>query len=134
MVLRQNLIIVLAIILAAGLIGAFLSYQANATGPFVLPAITAATSSAVAVGPDEDIQIVASSSRSYLYIANDTGVGDVYCKADGDKAAALNEGIKISTSTAQFYEFFIEKNPYDGAVRCMATASTTLVVTEFRRN
>lgn len=96
---------------------------------------TAASSSAVIVGPQQNIRIVATSSlRNYLYVANDTGVSAVFCKADQDKEAVLSQGIKLATSTSNFYEFTSSRgNLYVGAVRCTASASTTLILTEYRR-
>lgn len=102
---------------------------------FGLPAFVAASSSAVQVGPQENVRVVATSTnRSYLYLANDnisSGV-PIYCKADGDKEAGLNQGIKLATTTSGFYEFSPEKgNAYYGSIRCTASASSTLTITSY---
>ena len=131
--------IIIAIIVVIGMafvLGmAFESNDANLGGADSLPPIVAASSTAVEVGPDENVQVIASSSRrSYLYIASDELIIDipVYCRADGDKLAAVNQGIKLSTTTSMVYEFTEDRgNMYGGAVRCTSAASSTLLVHEY---
>ena len=100
---------------------------------------SAATSSAVTVGPQQNIQIVATtSSRSYLLLTNGsastTDSHAIFCRADYDKAAVANQGIKLSSTTGMTYEFTADKgNLYVGAVRCTAAASTTLLLHEYKQ-
>ncbi len=88
----------------------------------------------VEIGPQEDNRLVATTSRrSYLLITSEgNGNVPVYCEADADVAATASEGIKLSTTTSMAYEFTASRgNLYVGSVRCTATASTTVLVTEF---
>lgn len=100
---------------------------------------SAATSSAITVGPQQNIQVVASSSlRTYLYISNEatsSGSSNIYCNPNADKPAGLGTGIKLGTSTTQtYYEFASYRgNLYVGGLRCTSAASTTMTVVEFRR-
>ena len=125
-------------IIGALIVAAFtLSYMAQANGPFITSAITANQSLIVEVGPDTDVQVLASTSRSYAMLSRDGQGSPVYCNADGDAVASTTldqASFKLSTSTGETYEFHIEKNPYDGAVRCTATASTSVIVFELKRN
>lgn len=109
---------------------AFVPYLTNATGGLVLPANTANLSSNIVVGPQEMIQVAATSSRTYLFLENSTGTADVWCMADGDAPATEGTGIRLASSTdltySRNYEWHIEKNYYQGAVRCTASASTTI--------
>lgn len=102
----------------------------GASGPSYL---VAATSSSVVVGPQQNIQIVATSSlRTYLEIMKDLGDVSVYCRGDNDMPAIVNNGIKISTSTDNFYVWSEKKgNNYVGGLRCTASASTTVLVTAY---
>ena len=123
-------VIVGAIIVAAFALVSF----SEANGPFVNSAITANVSTTTSVGPQTNIQILASSSRSYAAITTDNPTIAVYCNANGDIAASATiASFKLGTTTPM-YEFSIEKNPYDGAIRCHASASTTLIVYELKRN
>lgn len=122
------------VIVGAIIVAAFaLTQFSQANGPFTSPAITASVSTTTVVGPGSP-QIVASSSRSYLHVQRVTAEADVYCNANGDIAASATiASFKIGTTTGNSYEFTLEKNPYDGAVRCYASASTTLIVYELKR-
>lgn len=112
--------------------------RTDASGYYTAPAVTATTASIVTVGPQTDVQISATSSRSYLLVERDNGVAAVYCNANGDRSASttVTGGVsfKLSTSTGESYEIELDKNGYDGALRCTATASTTLIVFELKRN
>jgi hypothetical protein len=94
------------------------------------------TSSVVTVGPQENVRVVATTSRrSYLRLQAGTGIADAYCEAQADAPATSGEGIMIGTTTSatyNVYEFTADKgNLYTGSLRCTASASTTLLVTEF---
>lgn len=93
----------------------------------------ASTDSTDEVGPDENVQVVATTSRSYLKITSEGGGNvPVYCKADADKEAVTSEGIKLATSTSMSHEWAGDKgNLYRGGVRCTATASTTILISEY---
>lgn len=119
-------------IVLAGLI--FLGFQANANGIYTIAALTAKKSQQVTVGPDSNIQVLATTtSRSYASIGRDNQIAAVYCTANGDiHASAANASFKLATNTVNIHEIHLEKNPYDGAVRCTASASTTLNVYELR--
>ena len=122
---------ILGAIIVAALIAANF---ATANGPFTMPNIVANKSEAVTVGPDTNVQILASTSRSYALITRDSVEAAVYCNANGDtQASTTAASFKLSTSTGETYEIHVEKNPYDGAVRCYASASTTLLVYELKR-
>lgn len=112
--------------------------------PNVPTFLSAATSSAIIVGPENSVQVVATSSRrSYLYLSltgfnsilnasTTVGFGDVFCRADSDNFSAMNIGIRLSASSTPFYEFTSSKgNLYTGGVRCSSRASTTISVTEY---
>jgi hypothetical protein len=96
----------------------------------------AATSSRMIVGPQSSTQVVATSSyRYFLYVANSNQVAGVYCRGDNDKKAFFNEGILIASTTQNYYEWSIHSgNLYKGGLQCVATASTTILVTEYRVN
>ncbi len=127
-------VIVGAIIVAAFALSSF----ADAGGYFTAPAISATKASIITVGPDTNIQISASSSRAYMLIQRETPIASVYCNANGDRIASTTVAggvsFKLSTSTGESYEFELDRNGYDGAVRCTATASTSITVFELKRN
>ena len=116
----------------------FITNKTDASGWYTGPALTATTASIITVGPDTNVQISATSSRSYLLVERDNSVAAVYCNANGDAYASttVTGGVsfKLATTTGEKYEFDLDTNSYDGAVRCTATASTTLIVFELKRN
>lgn len=127
----------IGVIIGAIIVGSYaLTHYADAMGQFVLPAIQASKATRVTVGPQSNIQVLASSSRSYARITRDTLNAAVYCNMNGDRHASttVTGGVsfKLSTSSGETYEIYQEKNPYDGAVRCTATASTTVIVHELK--
>lgn len=126
-------VIVGAIIVAAFALTSF----SNANGPFTSPAITANIATSTTVGPDTQVTVAASSSRSYLRIARQNLNAAVICNANGTQIAtttgAGGVAFTLSTTTGESFEFFTEKNPYDGSVVCYASASTTLTVYELKR-
>lgn len=94
----------------------------------------ASVSSTDEVGPQENVRVVATTSRrSYLLLTSEgDGNVPVYCEGDQDKAATSGEGVRLSTSTDMSFEFSADKgNLYVGSVRCTATASTTLLIVEY---
>ena len=129
--------IAFAILLALFISIASYGHFADAGSYFTAPALTANKSQRVTVGPQSNIQILASTSRTYAMVTRDIGNAVVYCNANGDRFASTTAtggvSFKLSTSTGETYEFGLENNPYDGAVRCTATASTTLIVFELKR-
>lgn len=129
--------IVFAVLLAMFMAIASYIQFADAGSYFISPAISASKSQRVTVGPQSNVQILATGTRSYAQITRDTLNAAVYCNANGDRLASttVTGGVsfKLSTSSGEVYEFGLEKNPYDGAVRCTATASTTIIVFELKR-
>lgn len=131
----KNIIGTLVFFAVAAIISfSFVPASSDAFGQYTLPAVTASVSDTIEVGPQADVQIVASSSRSYLYVAREDNVSPVYCNADGDNAAVIGGATSfiLATSTSNYYEMYLDKNPYDGAIRCTAAASTTVVVLEYK--
>jgi len=112
------------------------AFLAQATGTYTLGAVRAQTAAIVTVGPDTNVQVLASSSRSYALIQRDGSQAAVYCNGNGDAGASTTAtggtSFKLSTSTGESYEYHLEKNPYSGAIRCTATASTSVIVYELR--
>lgn len=128
----------LALVLTVMFVIALSSYSvAGANGPFTSPAITANIATSTTVGPDTQVTVAASSSRSYLRIARQNLNAAVICNANGTQIAtttgAGGVAFTLSTTTGESFEFFTEKNPYDGSVVCYASASTTLTVYELKR-
>ena len=123
------------IAVTVGFLVSTLSSDAQVGG--TLPANTARHSDSVSVGPQEDIQVSASSSgRTYLALQYDTtSVGvDVWCNADQDNAATVGEGVLIASTTddgGKHVWSFATGNPYQGGVRCTASATTTILRTEY---
>lgn len=134
----SSLITFIVGLIAMALIAIGIQIQsADAGGYIVSPALSASKAQRVTVGPQTNVQVLASTSRSYAQITRDTLNAAVYCNANGDRYASTTAtgglSFKLSTSTGEVYEFGLEKNPYDGAVRCTATASTTIIVYELKR-
>ena len=87
------------------------------------------------MGPDSNVQVLATTSdRAYAYFATGSGVSAVSCNGNGDQLANSSTAVtfKLSTTTGHVYEMYLEKNPYNGAVRCTAAASTTIIVSEYK--
>ena len=125
-------------IVAVALIGGYFTFTNNSSiGGVITNAPTykdSNVSNNIDIGPDEDNRLVSTTSRrSYLLITSEgNGNVPVYCEASADVPATTQEGIKLSTSTSMMYEFTADRgNLYVGSVRCTATASTTVLVTEF---
>lgn len=116
--------------------GLFIINATQANSTFTLPALTAKTNTIVTVGPDTNVQVLATTSdRAYAYFARENGVAAVYCNANGDQYASTTlpaVSFKLSTTSGEVYEMYLEKNPYNGAVRCTASASTTIIVSEYK--
>lgn len=95
--------------------------------------LNSATSSAIQVGPQQNVRVIATSTaRSYLLLQKDDSNNTViYCRADQDIAASVNQGIMLNATSTRYEFTYGSGNRYGGAVRCTAAASTTLLVTEF---
>lgn len=126
----------IGVIAGAIIIALFASYSfTNANGPFVISPLTANVSQQVIIGPSGTVQALATSSRTYaLFTRDSSSTAEVYCTANGDASASTSTAsFRLGTTTSNVYEMHIEKNPYDGAVRCYASASTTINVYELKR-
>lgn len=133
--MKQFTLSISGVIVGAIIVAAFaFSMFAQANSTFTYPNLTANKNTVVTVGPDTNVQILATTSRAYANIAREGLVAAVYCNGNGDQAANASTAVtfKLSTTTGEVYEYFLEKNPYDGAVRCTASASTTIIVSEIK--
>lgn len=118
------------------LVISFLYFLNAGTGGYanILLPIGASVSTAIDVGPDQDIQILAtSSSRTYVSLMTaGEGGAVVYCEANSDIAATSGEGVAIASTTALLYEWTSDKgNLFSGALRCTSTATSTMFVQQF---
>ena len=142
--MRNTLLTVIATAVIVG-IGMLVITNDSSIGGLVSnsPTYTSAnTSTGIEVGPQENVRVVATTSaRSYLLLQHSGySIDPIFCEADSDKAATALQGIQLgalaiagSGTTTTAYEFSGDKgNLYVGSIRCTATASTTLLITEFK--
>ena len=117
---------------------AFVIFQKNegiGGETFIRPALTANTSAMQTIVDNTSTQIVASTSRSYLRVTRDDTRATVYCNMNGDaEASATVASFSLSTTTGEVFEMWFGKNPYDGAVHCFVSATSSIIVHELKRN
>lgn len=127
--MKQKVIIGLVLLLLVG--GYFMWTKDNFQGGGVAlntpTFLVAATSGAMTI--TGDVQILATSSRAYAIICNDSA-NVVYLSIDGDKPASNLKGLRLNAAGG-CYEIN-KNNLYQGAVRATSTVSSSLIITEFK--
>jgi hypothetical protein len=88
---------------------------------------TTATSGQMTITADAQILATSTTKRLYAVVCNDSA-NVVYLSINEDAAAVANLGIRLNANGG-CWEMLATENPYDGAIRAVASSASALTVT-----